>query len=140
LLAVAEHMSIQNELIPRIATGFCGGLAYTGGNCGAVSGGIMAIGLLLGRSAPTDQKNRCYEAVRAFLEGFLAQFGTLSCPELTGVDLGTPEGHAAFVEKGQRWECTHYVDEATRMVMELLMSKPDDQVEDIKLISPSHEK
>ena len=120
MLAVAEHEHIQNELIPRIATGFCAGLAYTGGNCGAVSGGIMAIGLSLGRNTSTDRKDPCYEAVRTFLERFTSQFGALTCPELTGVNLGTPEGQAAFEQQGQIRECTNYVGEATRMVVEIV--------------------
>ena len=120
LLAVAEHEDIQNELIPRIATGFCGGMAHTGGMCGAVSGGIMAIGLSMGRNLATDRNDACYKAVRTLLEEFSTQFGTLNCQELTGVLLGTPEGQAAFSEKGQIRECTNYVGEATRMVVEIV--------------------
>ena len=34
LQAIAESRGIQSELIPRIATGLCGGIAKTGGVCG----------------------------------------------------------------------------------------------------------
>ncbi len=54
LLAVAESEGIQSDFIPKIATGFCGGVSRTCGMCGAVSGGIMAIGLFAGRNAPTE--------------------------------------------------------------------------------------
>jgi C_GCAxxG_C_C family probable redox protein len=120
LLAVAEHKDIQNELIPRIATGFCSGMARTGGMCGAVSGGIMAIGLSLGRSSPDESVDPCYEAIREFLEQFTAQFNSISCLELTGVYLGTPEGQAAFREMGKITECTNFVGEAARMVVEIV--------------------
>ena len=100
LLAVAEHKDIQNELIPRIATGFCSGMGRTGGMCGAVSGGIMAIGISLGRNTPDDSIDNCYLAVQTLVERFNAQFHSTSCLELTGVHLGTAEGQAAFVEKG----------------------------------------
>jgi C_GCAxxG_C_C family probable redox protein len=120
LLAVAEHKGIHNELIPRLATGFCSGMARTGGMCGAVSGGIMAIGLYLGRTSPTDNIDPCYQAVRIFLENFTAQYNTLSCLELTGVHLGTPEGQVVFTEKGKISECTNYVGEAARMVVEIV--------------------
>jgi C_GCAxxG_C_C family probable redox protein len=123
LLAVAEHLDIHSDLIPCIATGFCSGQARTGGMCGAVSGGIMAIGLALGRTAPSDDINPCYQAVRAFLESFSAQYQALSCLELTGVHLGTPEGQAAFREKEQIKMCTDYVGEATRMVVEIVEAK-----------------
>ena len=120
LLAVAEHEDVQNELIPRITTGFCSGISRTGGMCGAVSGGIMAIGLTMGRSSPMDAVEPCYEAVREFLEKFTAQFGALNCPELTGVQLGTQEGQVAFKEKGLIEKCTNYVGEAARMVVEIV--------------------
>lgn len=123
MLAVAEHLDIHSDLIPRIATGFCSGMARTGGMCGAVSGGIMAIGLSLGRTTPSDDIDPCYQAVRTFLGRFSVQYKTLSCLELTGVHLGTPEGQAAFREKGQIKNCTDYVGEATRWVVEILESK-----------------
>ena len=120
MLAVAEHEHIQSDIIPRIASGFCGGLAHTGGICGAVSGGIMAISLSLGRNSPTDAKDRCYQTVRAFLMRFSTQFGELNCQKLTGVHLGTPEGQAMFEQKGQIKQCTEYVGEAVRMVLEVV--------------------
>ncbi len=120
LQAVAEHKGIENELIPRIATGFCSGMARTGGMCGAVSGGIMAIGLYLGRTSPTDNLDPCYQAVHIFLENFTAQFNALSCLELTGVHLGTAEGQAAFREKGKINDCTNYVGEVARLVVEIV--------------------
>jgi C_GCAxxG_C_C family probable redox protein len=99
--------------------------------CGAVSGGIMAIGFTMGRSSPGDTVDLCYEAVREFLQQFLAQFKSLNCIELTRVHLGTPEGQAAFKEKGQIEKCTNYVGEATRMIVELQRRYMEDHVEEI---------
>jgi C_GCAxxG_C_C family probable redox protein len=120
LQAVAEHQDIQNELIPRIATGFCSGMGRTGGMCGAVTGGIMAIGLSLGRNTPGDRVEVCYQAVQTLVERFTAQFHSTSCLELTGVHLGTDEGHAEFVEKGSIKDCINYAGETARMVVEIL--------------------
>jgi C_GCAxxG_C_C family probable redox protein len=120
LLAVAEHLEIRSDIIPRIATGFCSGVARTGGLCGAVSGGIMAIGLALGRNAPADSIDPCYLAVHSFLDRFSDQFQAITCLELTGVHLGTPEGQAGFREKGQFKNCVNYAGEATRLVVEIL--------------------
>lgn len=120
MLAVAEHEQIQSEILPRVASGFCSGMARTGGMCGAVSGGVMAIGLSLGRSVPSDAIDPCYQAVREFMARFSSRFEALNCLELTGVHLGTPEGQAEFKEKGQIKQCTEYVQEATRMVMEIV--------------------
>ena len=54
LQAIAENQDIQSDLIPKIATGFCSGISRTGGMCGAVSGGIMGIGLVAGRNSPAE--------------------------------------------------------------------------------------
>ena len=80
----------------------------------------MAISLSLGRNSVNDRKDLCYETERAFLKGFSSQFGELNCQKLTGVHLGTPEGQAAYEEKGLRKICTEYVGEAVRIVLELV--------------------
>ena len=120
MLAVAEQLDIHSEVIPRIATGFCSGMARTGGMCGAVSGGIMAIGLSLGRNEPGDDIDACYQAVQAFMERFSNHYHALSCLDLTCVDLGTPDGQIAFRLKGQIHLCTEYVENATRWALEVV--------------------
>ncbi len=120
MLAVASHLNIQSDLIPRIATGFCGGISRTGGMCGAVSGGIMSISLSRGRTSPVENTDACYQSVRTFMSQFASQFGSLSCPELTGFHLGTPEGRAAFKASDQIKQCTEYVAQATMLVEEIL--------------------
>jgi C_GCAxxG_C_C family probable redox protein len=127
LLAVAEQLNIHSEVIPRIATGFCSGVARTGGMCGAVSGGIMAIGLSLGRNEPGDDIDPCYQAVQAFMEKFSAEYHALSCVDLTCVDLRTPDGQTAFRLKGQIHLCTEYVENATRLVLEVVSRSVADQ-------------
>ena len=49
LTAVSDEAGIVSPLIPRIATGFCSGTAQTRGMCGAVAGGVMALGIVYGR-------------------------------------------------------------------------------------------
>ncbi len=88
--------------------------------CGAVSGGIMAISLSLGRSSPTDQVDHCYEAGQAFLKQFTSQFGELNCQKLTGVRLGTPEGQAAYKAEGLRKQCSAYVAQAVQIALEVV--------------------
>ena len=80
----------------------------------------MAIGLALGRDSSAESVDPCYQAVRKFMDNFSTQYHALSCLELTGVHLGTPEGQQAFRMKGQLQLCTDYVDTATRLVMEVI--------------------
>jgi len=123
LLAVAESESIQSDLIPKIATGFCGGVSRTCGMCGAVSGGIMAIGVLAGRSAPAESVADSYGMVRKLVEDFGSQFGSTNCKELTGCDLGTDEGQKYFKENNIRQKCRIFTEEATRISLALIEGK-----------------
>ena len=119
LLVVAEAYGIESDVIPGIATGFCGGLSDSCGLCGAVSGAIMGIGLVKGRSGPDESVEDAYATVRQLLSRFVAGFGATNCADLTGCDLGTPEGQESFRLRDQGQQCREYVIEATRMALEL---------------------
>jgi C_GCAxxG_C_C family probable redox protein len=120
LKAVSEYKGIQSDLIPRLATGFCGGMARTGGMCGAVTGGVLALNLLLGRDRSDQDKEANYEAIQKFMENYMKQFNHVDCPALTGVDLGTDEGRQAFHDQNLHPRCAGFVGEATRMVLEII--------------------
>ncbi|MDH7477732.1 MAG: C-GCAxxG-C-C family protein, partial [Candidatus Bathyarchaeota archaeon] len=45
LLTMFEHWNGENELIPKIATTFGGGIGRCGSLCGALTGGVMALGI-----------------------------------------------------------------------------------------------
>jgi len=120
LLAVCEDRGIASELVPRIATGFCGGIARSDGMCGAVSGAIMAISVALGRDDPDGSRDADYAAVRKLLDGFAEVFGSINCGELLGCNLGTPEGQAFYKESRLSQECRRYTEEATAMAATLL--------------------
>jgi len=123
LLSVAESKGIQSELIPRIATGFCAGIARTCGICGAVSGSIMAINLFYGRNLPDEPVEKTYIPVQRLTEMFKNKFGSTNCRELTGVDLGTEEGRKTFFSTNLRDQCKNFTEEATRMAMSIIQEK-----------------
>ena len=119
LLAVAESQGIETDLLPKIATGFCSGLARTGGLCGALSGAIMGLNLMTGRNEPNASTEENYALVRNLIEQFEDKFGSTACRELTGVNLGSPNGIAEFREKNQLENCLNYAEVATGMVLSL---------------------
>jgi C_GCAxxG_C_C family probable redox protein len=120
LLAVAESQGIRSEWIPRVASGFCSGVARTGGMCGAVSGAIMALGLVAGRSQPQESVERVYALTRRLMAQFEQQFGALSCRQLTGCDLDTAQGQQAFAENEVAQRCRRYVEGAARLAVQLI--------------------
>ena len=119
-LAMAEAHGVSSDLIPRVATGFCSGVARTCGQCGAVSGAILGLSLLTGRSSPEESVERTYVLVGRLIAGFEERFGSTNCRELIGCDLSTEEGQAAFVAGDKLQDCLQYAEEATRIAMTLL--------------------
>lgn len=41
--ALAKSQGIESDLLPRVATAFCSGMARTCGTCGALTGAVMGI-------------------------------------------------------------------------------------------------
>jgi len=117
---VAESKNIKSDLIPKIATGFCGGLAGTGGICGAVSSAVMAINIFYGRSALDVPYKKSYVPVQKFIKMFKEKFRSTNCKELIGIDLGTEGGRHQFHVSNMREHCRKYTEEATRMAMSLI--------------------
>ena len=120
LLAIAESKGITSDLIPKIASGFCSGISRTCGMCGAVSGGILAINMLTGRSSPKVSIQANYDAVKLFIYAFEERFNTTNCRQLIDCDLGTEEGQKTFNANNLIEQCKQYTEEATKMVVELL--------------------
>lgn len=77
-----------------------GGLAYSGGPCGAISGAAMAVGLLAGqRIADHREAKRVARYITArVMADFETAFGSTACRDLIGLDLRTEDGHRAFIE------------------------------------------
>ena len=121
MLAVCQELGIENELVPRIATAFGGGIAGRGAVCGAVTGSVMAIGLRHGREEPSQPRDDAYALAQEFCQRFQEEMGHLCCHELTGMDLSTPEGVQAFYSSDVPIRvCLPAGGTAFRLVMELL--------------------
>ena len=117
---MAESKGIQSPFIPKIATGFCSGMARAGHICGAVSGAVMAVSLFYGRSAPDQDVNTCYTRVQDLLDRFEDEFGTTNCSRLLGCDLGTPEGQEQFAQDNLIEQCRIFTEQATQMAMDVI--------------------
>jgi C_GCAxxG_C_C family probable redox protein len=79
-----------------------GGLAYSGGPCGAISGAALAVGLLAGRRIEDhrEAKRAARRITASLMDDFAAEFGSTDCRDLIGLDIRTEEGHLTFVESG----------------------------------------
>ncbi len=114
-------IEIENDVIRRIAFGFAGGIGNTGAVCGAVVGAVMAIGLIRGRADTLEEGLRELAVAREFRRRFEAEMETISCRELTGVDLTTEEGLEQFMSSDTpQTVCIPAVSVAYRLVVDLL--------------------
>jgi C_GCAxxG_C_C family probable redox protein len=120
LVAIAESRGIQSDWIPKIATGFCSGIARTGGMCGAVSGAIMGINLVAGRSSPSESMEFSFTLTQKLVSQFEGQFGSVNCRQLIGCDLASEAGQRTFMENNLMERCYQYAAEATRMAISLM--------------------
>ncbi|HVP41464.1 MAG TPA: C-GCAxxG-C-C family protein [Candidatus Krumholzibacteriaceae bacterium] len=125
LLALSEHFHQESSIIPRIATGFGAGVGRSGQICGALSGAVMAIGLLRGcekGEEEREKRNAAYESVRQMIKAFEKEFGSSQCRVLTQCDLQAQEGKEKYQHKEFRKElcpkfigwCADYVIEKYR--------------------------
>ncbi|MCJ8499642.1 C-GCAxxG-C-C family protein [Desulfatitalea alkaliphila] len=124
VLAIARDMGIDSEVLPNAATGFCSGMSRTCGICGALTGAIMAVGLSLGRSTPTDSVAPAYIATQQLVRAFESEFGSRDCSVLLGgCDLSTPEGQEMFTAQGLGRRCQQITGKAAEMAARVLVAK-----------------
>jgi C_GCAxxG_C_C family probable redox protein len=124
LLAIAVQAGIESSLIPRVATGFCGGMARTNGPCGALTGGVMALGLVHGRNVPADSRDLNYRLVQLFREAFVREFGSTECSGVLGCDISTPEGTERFVRENlMKTVCARVTARAAGLAAEILETR-----------------
>jgi C_GCAxxG_C_C family probable redox protein len=120
LMSAAKWQGIDSELIPKIATGFCSGVAQTGGMCGALSGAVMGLSIVHGRGENQEDRAVLYEKTQKLVAAFGTSFGSTNCSQLLQLDLGTEQGQADYQSRNLNPQCEGYVREAARLVEELL--------------------
>lgn len=121
--AFSVDEGLASETALKVATAFGGGIASTGNVCGAVSGGLLAIGLKYGRCTIEDlkAKEKTYELSRQFMNDFKAHHGSIVCKDILGCDLNTPAGKAEFNSKDLiNTKCAGCVRDAVEMLEKLL--------------------
>lgn len=118
LLTLSEHWKSKNELIPKIATGFGGGIGRCGSVCGALAGGVMAIGIKYGANQPSpEERRKCYELSQQLYRKFEQKHGSTLCRKLVDCDLSNPK-ELEKAKKANVFEekCPEYI----RTVVEIL--------------------
>lgn len=101
--AFCEDLGIGQDTGLKMACGFGAGMGRKGEVCGAVTGGIMALGARYGRGEHEDRAatEATYVKTRQLMDQFAARHGSCICKALLqGADLATEEGQKSFRENG----------------------------------------
>ncbi len=102
------------EEVVKLASGFPVGIGGAGCTCGAVVGGVMALGMIFGRSAPGDRRvNRAMALAKELHDFFKSNHRTLCCRALThGMRLGSKEN---------RKQCTAFTGEVAEQTAKMIL-------------------
>lgn len=126
--AILVGMDLDFEQILPLAAGLGAGVAHEGNVCGAVSGAILALGVIESNThkEPLVQKQAAYTSGEAFVRRFKSKNGTIICNELTGIEMIDTTARKAANEDGTfAKKCPSFVADAVRITLELATEKMD---------------
>jgi len=121
-LSFKEYFGIEDSLIPRLATGFGGGIGRKGSLCGAFTGSVMAIGMKMGRTDPKDKEtvSRVYTKCQQFWDQFEKEFGSNLCQTITGYHLDNEAERQKWLASGGMEKCAAIVGKTAEMLCEFV--------------------
>lgn len=127
LAAFMEMFGISDEYLLAASSAFVGGSKRCL-TCGAVSGGLMVLGLKYGRRRLHDGFENLEASIAlggTLIDRFLDEYGTINCCELTGFDLrDSAQAHAFMDSKEAHEKCNQRIEKTARWVAEII-SKTD---------------
>jgi len=127
-LAFAPDLGLSDELALKLSCSFGGGMGRLREVCGAVSGMLMAAGVLYGYASPTDDgaKASHYALVQELAGQFKAEYDTIICRELLNLDCATqpPTPDKRTPEYYATRPCARFVGTAARILEEYMASHP----------------
>lgn len=101
----AEEFGIDEVAAQKMALGLGGGISRQGEICGAVSGGVLVLGMKYGVSSMDGEANKAAKEVvygldQKFVQQFKERMGAIHCNEILGFDMNDPEARAIGREQG----------------------------------------
>ncbi len=129
-----DEFDLAGQDILRALTPFPG-LALRGETCGAVTGGLMAIGLVFGRDRLDDWQGyvASLPPARRFCRGFTEENGTTACADILknklgcSYDLANPVEASKYAAAGGAEKCGEVVALAVRLAAEIIIDNTPDR-------------
>ncbi len=114
--------------ITEMAAGFGGGIGGEQDVCGAIAGGVIAVGYREGRRGGNQMEiaGAARPVVRDVYEGFRERFGAVDCRALTGYDFAIPGQYERAHADPERIErCRVFKEWVIRRLLETDGRAPD---------------
>ncbi len=122
LRTVLEEKGLMFDEAVFIGSGFGGGIIGRGEVCGAVSGAVMAIGLVTKAFYEdlAEHKSATRETTKIFYERFEGIYGNSTCNGLIGIDGNDLDAKKRASEASiYRENCPKFVQSAVNIVLDL---------------------
>lgn len=107
------NVEVDSSVI-RILTVFGGGVGQAGCICGALTGAIVTLGLLIGRTNIEEKLDPIYKLSREFHTRFQNHFGTVCCRDMSPYPFGS---------RDRLRYCLKITGNTARLLAEYLMEK-----------------
>ena len=126
--ALSEQFGLGGDDVLKALTPLPG-IAERGETCGAITGALMAMGMIYGRDRLDDWEKYRSSLVptNTFCKKFESEMGTTSCCQIqeqafgTSFNLMDPEQLRAFQRAGATSKCTNVVQKACRLAAEIIL-------------------
>lgn len=120
-----KKAGIQDDALIRAMAPMGGGVASSGGACGALTGGIALLGQLFGKAKPEESDDRrmwkaAVEYYRRFETEVAAPYGSVNCRDIAKVDWRNKDQVQAFYGGEGARTCAQNTGKAARILGEVL--------------------
>jgi len=121
VLAMQKFWKVEKPLEPKVASAFGGGIGRGGSICGALTGGVIAIGLKYGTNNPlAEEREKAYLLALKFFNQFRKDCGSVLCRELIGHNLANPKELEKARKAGVfREKCDKFIEKAVEALIDL---------------------
>lgn len=124
-----ELLGMEDDLLLKAAGPLCAGLG-SGKGCGALTAGILVLGMLHGRTRPEEGLGglmKGFQVAQALVSRFEQEFGSTVCQEISGVDWTDPQQVNRFISSKDAEKCCGVAGKTAEIVADLLVEHSEQQ-------------
>ena len=133
LKALQDNLDLGDDVSLKASTPLAAGVALRGETCGALLGGLLAVGMATASAdlEDADALRNTMMTAYGLTDTFEKEFGTTSCTKIQTEKLGKffflgdPEQYEEFTKAGGYVECSKVAGKIARMAAECILDLRD---------------